>query len=209
MADAEEWQTARSGKKNGHRKANQAAHPVKPAQDSSRKIKAKAAALAMEMINEDDGVSCEKLAGELEKCKEALRNTHYFRLLLERLRGDARLMERLAQVSQVYALGLGSFAASRNALAQLALLLLIEEFLVEQTSRSVPLFLFDPVMRSVDRELCQSAHITVLPDNRKGRYDASCGPSLFFMPHCPYRLYCNVLWGFWERLDSLIILGNR
>lgn len=33
--------------------------------------------------------------------------------------------------------------------------------------------------------------------------------TLFYMPHCPYRLYCNVLWRNWFHLDRIMILGNR
>lgn len=33
--------------------------------------------------------------------------------------------------------------------------------------------------------------------------------TLFFLPHCPYRLYCNLLWENWQDLDKLFILGNR
>lgn len=36
-----------------------------------------------------------------------------------------------------------------------------------------------------------------------------CCYTLFFLPHCPYRLYCNLLWENWEDLDKLFILGNR
>jgi hypothetical protein len=32
---------------------------------------------------------------------------------------------------------------------------------------------------------------------------------LLFMPHCPYRLYCNILFSFWNCLDKLVIVGNR
>ena len=28
------------------------------------------------------------------------------------------------------------------------------------------------------------------------------------MPHCPMRLYCNVLWSHWDQLDTTIIFGN-
>lgn len=35
------------------------------------------------------------------------------------------------------------------------------------------------------------------------------GRILYFMPHCPYRLYCNVLWHHWRDLSQVIILGNR
>ncbi len=32
--------------------------------------------------------------------------------------------------------------------------------------------------------------------------------TLFYMPHCPMRLYCNVLWSHWDQLDTTIIFGN-
>ena len=32
---------------------------------------------------------------------------------------------------------------------------------------------------------------------------------LFYMPHCPYRLYCNLLWANWHSLHKIFILGNR
>ena len=38
---------------------------------------------------------------------------------------------------------------------------------------------------------------------------ASTGRCLFYMPHCPYRLYCNLLWANMSCLDELVILGNR
>ena len=28
------------------------------------------------------------------------------------------------------------------------------------------------------------------------------------MPHCPYRLYCNLLWENWYNLSNIIIYGN-
>eukprot|EP00903_Cladosiphon_okamuranus_P019278 g17721.t1 len=36
-------------------------------------------------------------------------------------------------------------------------------------------------------------------------------PTLFFMPHCPQRLYSNVLWANWSArgLGSIVILGNK
>eukprot|EP01034_Spumella_vulgaris_P026250 gene26250-32796_t len=40
-----------------------------------------------------------------------------------------------------------------------------------------------------------------------GKYDA-VGRTLFFMPHCPYRLYCNLLWQNWSQLSNTVILGN-
>lgn len=38
---------------------------------------------------------------------------------------------------------------------------------------------------------------------------ARSNATLFYMPHSPYRLYCNVLWRNWFDWDRLLILGNR
>lgn len=98
---------------------------------------------------------------------------------------------------------------------------------------------YDPNMTSYDRSVCERLGITVLSTNLKGKHrvnnytsinnhngcNASVHPSddtsildrqsddgystLFFLPHCPYRLYCNLLWENWQDLDKLFILGNR
>ena len=53
------------------------------------------------------------------------------------------------------------------------------------------------------------------PENKRGKYrftaesNSNSGCTLYFMPHCPYRLYCNILWENWDILDNILILGNR
>eukprot|EP00596_Hydrurales_sp_CCMP1899_P010731 CAMPEP_0119055036 /NCGR_PEP_ID=MMETSP1177-20130426/75471_1 /TAXON_ID=2985 /ORGANISM="Ochromonas sp, Strain CCMP1899" /LENGTH=144 /DNA_ID=CAMNT_0007035477 /DNA_START=554 /DNA_END=988 /DNA_ORIENTATION=+ len=42
----------------------------------------------------------------------------------------------------------------------------------------------------------------------KGKHPASKNTTLFFMPHCPYRLYVNLLWANWDNLENVAILGN-
>lgn len=55
---------------------------------------------------------------------------------------------------------------------------------------------------------------TTTPDSDTAREDSSPPSSrkrsmtFYFMPHCPYRLYCNLLWENWDILDKMCIFGN-
>ena len=81
--------------------------------------------------------------------------------------------------------------------------------------------IFEPLFTDVDQRLCVSLNFTICNQNKMGMYstdsvkrcldNVSKGSLvLYFMPHCPYRLYVNVLWANWsEGLDRLCILGNR
>lgn len=73
---------------------------------------------------------------------------------------------------------------------------------------------FDPVMTETDKGILDALGCSI-PHNEKGK--RCCGdmsenksavgsprartraiPTLFFMPHCPYRLYSNLLWANWS-----------
>lgn len=73
---------------------------------------------------------------------------------------------------------------------------------------------FDPVMTETDKGILNALGCSI-PPNEKGK--RCCGvvgednsavgsprartramPTLFFMPHCPYRLYSNLLWANWS-----------
>lgn len=92
-------------------------------------------------------------------------------------------------------------------------------------THAVAVTCYDPTMTLTDIAVCQRFGIDVLTENSKGLFhsalttksvasaaihaDASSDSStLIYMPHCPYRLYCNVLWSFWESLPSIFIIGN-
>jgi len=92
----------------------------------------------------------------------------------------------------------------------------------------VPIYYYEPCILPEERDLLETVfHVAVLESNEFGklrvqsmrRQDGekasatttsmkSVSKSLFYMPHCPMRLYCNVLWSHWESLDSTIIYGN-
>merc|ERR1712196_298384 len=135
---------------------------------------------------------------------------------------------RLCGVGRLVMLGIGRFSESYNALVQLAAGLLIarhldltrlprsaeddcassgtavgeqEESLIEGFKVSF----FEPLMTETERRICTALGVAVLSENVYGKIvatnpsnNASKPKTLFFMPHCPYRLYCNVLWSNWH-----------
>jgi hypothetical protein len=69
---------------------------------------------------------------------------------------------------------------------------------------------FDPVFTENEKAVCTSLGMRVSDVNLMGYHRAvETGRTLFFMPHCPYRLYGNVLWTNWDILPNIFILGNR
>jgi hypothetical protein len=143
----------------------------------------------------------------IEKTKLLLDSSLYIAIVKERLE-RAEVTNALSQITKIIALGLGSFSQSSNAQTQLCLLLWIRQYIQTEDHRII-IHLYDPVMSAVDCEVCKSLDIEVFHENKKGRYCLNEEKVLYFMPHCPYRLYCNVLWEHWNRLENLIIWGNR
>lgn len=123
------------------------------------------------------------------------------------------LFDRLSSVGlveSIIGLGIGSFTSSASSRLQLALLCLLSEELLRRRGEAsrCKVFIFDPVMSAEDRAICDTLGIDVLSDNLKGKHCNNGTSTLYFMPHCPYRLYCNLLWSNWDHLHSTVILGN-
>ncbi|RYG95026.1 hypothetical protein EON65_56585 [archaeon] len=210
--------TRKSRSKKDGKKSRDVAEVKKAANKSSNKAKNSALLNGL-----NDSASFEAMQRDLESLKSSLRISAYFQALLASV-GSSGLQDTLNQVDVVVALGLGSFSTSKNAILQLAMLQLLRESLLD-TSRPVSVLAYDPVMREVDRALCEALDITILNSNTKGRYrltiselflpnrhvlqGTSKSTVLYFMPHCPFRLYSNVLWDHWHELDSILIFGNR
>lgn len=127
----------------------------------------------------------------------------------------------------VVILGVGKFTESYNALLQLALSIhLFREITrlvvmthdtvscvetAEGTKVKVEAWIYDPVMTPEETRLCRDVlKLGVFMDNTAGKIQNRKGNrTLFYMPHCPYQLYCNVLWANWFDLEHVLIVGNR
>ncbi|KAI0670584.1 SRR1-domain-containing protein [Trametes maxima] len=107
----------------------------------------------------------------------------------------------------VLCLGLGSPAASRDARAQLALLLAVcDDLSIDRTRVSV----YDPVFAAEDVQLLAHLRLTALPENRHANYELR-SPTIVFMPHCDLHLYENILRANWTiaRLPNVLLIANR
>ena len=177
---------------------------------------------AVGMIAEEAVTMCTKLSAEVEK-------SGLFLLIVESL---GKL--NVTHLSEVMSLGIGKVCSSPSSLLQLAM---ASGFQRQQFTAVAPLdgrnteellstgdhevtkvdskdirasfTIFDPMFTAKELKVCETLGFKVSTANLKGKHEAVSGPTLFFMPHCPHRLYINLLWANWNRLDNLIILGNR
>ena len=129
---------------------------------------------------------------------------------------------------EIVCYGIGNFAAgSRFAsacsapLLQLALALVIREALAEAASETedrwasqqaaVRTLYFEPLMTPVESKLLENFRVEVIAKNERGKRRIAASQSggstrtLFYMPHCPMRLYSNVLRENW---DPSVLLGG-
>ena len=99
----------------------------------------------------------------------------------------------------------------------------------EHEQQQVPIYYYEPCILPIEKQLLETKfHIHVLETNDLGKLSVesmrqrwnSLSPSipgcsatnspklsddlhtLFYMPHCPMRLYCNVLWAHWDHICS-------
>lgn len=116
-------------------------------------------------------------------------------------------------VSCIVALGIGRLVTmSTNSSWQCALLLLLKE-----SSSCLDIKYFEPLVDVDDLELMKRFGLENDNQNEKGlifrlieaKLSVNEGKVLIYMPHCPYRLYCNIIWSFWGNLDRLLLIGNR
>ena len=177
---------------------------------------------AVGMTAEEAVIICTKLSAELEK-------SGLFLLILESL---GKL--NVTHLSEVMSLGIGKVCSSPSSLLQLAVascfqrnqcstvtpvderntekLLSIGDHEVNEIGIKdirTSFTIYDPMFTTKELRVCEALGFKVSTANLKGKHEAASGPTLFFMPHCPHRLYINLLWANWNRLDNLIILGNR
>lgn len=71
---------------------------------------------------------------------------------------------------------------------------------------------YDPCMVAIEKRiLVEIYNVLPIACNEQGKRRVHhSSTTLFYMPHCPMRLYSNVLWANWDILleRSIIIMGN-
>eukprot|EP01038_Epipyxis_sp_PR26KG_P005852 gene5852-8075_t len=100
-------------------------------------------------------------------------------------------------------LGIGNFSTSDVSLLQLVVAVHLK--LLFPSIGEV--FIHDPQMSDMEFEFCNSIGfipILTIIDLKKDKNKSI----LYWMPHCPYRLYCMILWNHWKYLNKIVIIGN-
>lgn len=136
------------------------------------------------------------LSPMIERCMNELSVTPFFQTMLD------KIPEFTIQCIVCY--GVGNFAHRHcsASLWQLACALLLRDRL------QASMVFFDPCTTEFERVVLSERQVEVLTENERGRRIVTA-PTLFFMPHCPLRLYENVLETNWPKLESLWIIGNH
>jgi isopenicillin-N epimerase len=114
-------------------------------------------------------------------------------------------------VKAVVALGIGNFSQTHSQ-AQLQLAVLLNMVATTSTTTTnVDVLAFDPAFTAYEKAFLKDVlDINVMVTDFGGKHKArSNSRTLFYMPHCPYRLYSHVLWANWGfNLGKITIVGN-
>ena len=118
---------------------------------------------------------------------------------------DRNTLNELANISELVSYGLGSPAVNANARAQLSFLLATHK----EVLPNIKVSLYDPVFLDQDKDLFKFLNLSVLEENDECCKSVSSG-TIFFMIHCSWSMYNNLLWANWNRnsLSNTIIIGN-
>lgn len=145
-------------------------------------------------------------------------------------------------LTEIVVYGIGNFSVELHSapMLQLAAALLLRRLAGKSPESSflrdqqlTPIFYYEPCIIPVEKELLEEVfHVHVLESNEMGKLPVSNmrqqfqsnangnnrQTTLFYMPHCPMRLYCNVIWSHWDHIiqdesqdnnfSSIIIFGN-
>lgn len=90
----------------------------------------------------------------------------------------------------------------------------------ELSSNSISLVYFEPFIVPIEREVLLHFDVKIIDKNEQGKRKINTNNrnseilkdcTLFYMPHCPMRLYSNVLWANWSEeliFNRILLLGN-
>lgn len=174
---------------------------AKSSNTSNAKLLAKGhAALSTSTSSENE--SPQAVADAIVSGKRLVGASTYYSFLLHSI-----LSAYNAKFESIIAFGLGNLTSETSKLQLILYLCLCDSLLADGIvghSKSI----YDPCISEFDRKVLELLEVPVLTENTKGKH-ASSSTTLFYLPHCPYRLYCNLLWANWDCFDKMYILGNR
>lgn len=158
-------------------------------------------AVQLDRYDQEKDISFDESVNRIKYIISTLGETFYFQNIIK-LYPD---FKQNFQPTAIIALGIGSISQYINSMWQFALLVLLKE-----RFEDVKVLSFDPVASKIDQDISLTFGVDVLKENLKGNYNLSEEDRIiYYMPHCPYRLYCNVIWNHWSNLSKIVIIGNR
>lgn len=164
--------------------------------------------------------SIEEIVAAIRGLGGELKKTLFYQHLtstLQEFKGGISGRE-MGRIVQIVVLGVGDFTRGANRhcmMLQMALLsCLLEEEKVDAVDKKKCYF-YDPICDEKELDVCAALGLKILPKEMHGKFEVKRGAedkpgdiTLFFMPHCPYSLYCQILWQNWHCLEAVGILGN-
>lgn len=201
-----EWtEVCRAGKKPPQGKQPENAKQRRKRQEAAE------TSLALLVSGDDDGGSSrEFLVENVRQWALVLKQSTFYQ---EAVSGMALGTAR-RRFCRIVSLGIGNFASSKPALLQLALALCLQKDFLEDSDEAAAdddkpkCVAYDPHFTPREMEACRDLGIVVPLRAENGVHNVAGKSTLFFMPHCPYRLYSSVLWQNWQHLSSVFIIGN-
>jgi SRR1 len=125
---------------------------------------------------------------------------------------DSDLLFSTTRIDEMICLGIGNFSKGHPTYLEAPLWQVSFALALQDELKCSKVSFFDPVALPIEKEYLRQKHpgcFTVLETNDRGRYKPQPGRALFFLPHCPRRLYENILRENWGRADvDLWLIGN-
>jgi len=150
--------------------------------------------------DQQDELDLDKETLKVAQAVEELRKTKLFDHV------SVHLSKLVGSCEELWCFGLGHIGGCVSARFQLALLLLIREFLHIPEER---VFVSDPIFFCGEVELLRKLKLEVISENLECKLKCQV-PSLIFLPHCPKQLTNNLLYANWspQGLAKLSLISN-
>lgn len=158
---------------------------------------------------------------EMNSLKDSLMSVSLYSQLIKNLYTIINSKSNILYMKLI-AFGIGDCIHNSVSKIQFALLLLLQDFLIDfvqsnTTSKlkdcEIQIQIFDPILLNFMNEfdvVCEYYKLIFLKSNDKAKIQVENDQTMFiyYMPHCPFTLYNNILWSHWYYLDNLLIIGN-
>lgn len=153
--------------------------------------------ISLQSIAAEEPVRASETFSLIKEYASLIIDTEFYRDICRQIQGE--------QFESFVILGIGGFH-NKTAQLQAALAVCLRRDYISSLGTAE---IFDPIFKAEEINLCRLLGFDPIEMNTKGKITCN-NRTLFLMPHCPYRLYCNVLWSNWgAALAHCCIIGNR